>query len=130
MSQNCLNGPQYFYFNRTTTEFNRIRDKVRCFLCCTFADEDGADGHCPWSKSDTVKLTTSLFFFAKNDIGSDFLEISFSLYFFPFKWLVTTILPILEISNVWWHSWQYAVRALGPFSTYSDSINQSSLNVL
>ena len=108
-----------------TPEFKRIRDKVHCFLCCTSADEDGADGQCPWSKSDTVKLTTSLFFFAKIDIRSEFLEISLSLCFFPFEWLVTASLPILEILNVWRHSWQYAVRTLGPFSTYSDPINQS-----
>ena len=112
-----------------TPEFRRKPGKVNYFLCCTSEDEDEADGHCPWSKSDKVRLTTSLFFFAKNDTESDFLERSLSLEFFLFEWLVTTLLPLFEISNVWWHSLQYAVRALEPFSTHSNSICQSSLNV-
>ena len=59
----------------------------------------------------------------------DFLEISLSLCFFPFEWLVIALLPILEMYNVGWYSWQYAVQAMGPFSTHSNSINQSSLYV-
>ena len=61
------------------------------------------------------------FLLAKNYIRSDFLEISLSLCFFPFDWTVTELLPTLQISNVWWHSWQCAVHALGPFSIHSNS---------
>ena len=85
-----------------TPDFRRKGDKVHCFLCCTYEDEGRADGNCPWSISDTARVIKLLFFFAKNDIESDFLEISLSLCFSPFE--------ILEISDIWWHSWQYAVR--------------------
>ena len=102
-----------------TPEFSRKPGKVHCFLCCTSEDEDEADGHCPWSKSVTVRLKTFLFFFAKYAIGSNFLEISLFLCFFPFEWLMITLLPISVISNVWWYSLQYTVHALGPFSTHS-----------
>ena len=54
-----------------------------------------------------TRFADSALFLVKNDIGRDFLKFSLSL-FFSLAWLVT-VLPILETSNDWWYSLQYAL---------------------